>query len=41
VLGRSVPSVKALQRRGLRTLRERLEREPSAELAHPSRTVRR
>jgi RNA polymerase sigma factor (sigma-70 family) len=41
VLGRSVPSVKALQRRGLRTLRERLEREPSAEPAHPSRTVRR
>ena len=35
VLGRSVPSVKALQRRGLRTLRERLERRPSAEPAHP------
>ena len=31
VLGRSVPSVKALQRRGLRTLRERLERENSLE----------
>jgi RNA polymerase sigma-70 factor, ECF subfamily len=31
VLGRSVPSVKALQRRGLRTLRERLERERSPE----------
>jgi RNA polymerase sigma-70 factor (ECF subfamily) len=45
VLGRSVPSVKALQRRGLRTLRERLERENSPEEvgagAHPFATVRR
>jgi RNA polymerase sigma-70 factor (ECF subfamily) len=40
VLGRSVPSVKALQRRGLRALRDRLERENSSESvgagAHPS-----
>jgi RNA polymerase sigma factor (sigma-70 family) len=40
VLGKSVPSVKALQRRGLRALRERLERENAAErvdaVAHPS-----
>jgi RNA polymerase sigma factor (sigma-70 family) len=45
VLGRSVPSVKALQRRGLRTLRERLERENSPEGvgagAHPLAAVRR
>ena len=31
VLGKSVPSVKALQRRGLRTLRDQLERENPAE----------
>ena len=31
VLGKSVPSVKALQRRGLRALRDRLERESSSE----------
>jgi RNA polymerase sigma-70 factor (ECF subfamily) len=40
VLGKSVPSVKALQRRGLRALRDRLERENSSESvgagAHPS-----
>jgi RNA polymerase sigma factor (sigma-70 family) len=40
VLGKSVPSVKALQRRGLRTLRDRLEREnrpePVDAVAHPS-----
>jgi RNA polymerase sigma factor (sigma-70 family) len=45
VLGRSVPSVKALQRRGLRTLRERLERENSLEGigagAHPFAAARR
>jgi RNA polymerase sigma factor (sigma-70 family) len=45
VLGRSVPSVKALQRRGLRTLRERLERENSLEGvgagAHPFAGIRR
>jgi RNA polymerase sigma-70 factor (ECF subfamily) len=45
VLGRSVPSVKALQRRGLRALRERLEQENSSERvsagAHPSGPVRR
>jgi RNA polymerase sigma factor (sigma-70 family) len=45
VLGRSVPSVKALQRRGLRTLRDRLERENSSERvgagAHPSGSIRR
>ena len=45
VLGKSVPSVKALQRRGLRTLRDRLERESSSERvgagAHPSGPVRR
>ncbi|MGY1600841.1 RNA polymerase sigma factor [Geodermatophilus sp. SYSU D00815] len=45
VLGRSVPSVKALQRRGLRTLRDRLERETSSDRvgagAHPSEPVRR
>jgi RNA polymerase sigma factor (sigma-70 family) len=45
VLGRSVPSVKALQRRGLRTLRERLERERSPEGvgagAHPFAAARR
>jgi RNA polymerase sigma-70 factor (ECF subfamily) len=40
VLDKSVPSVKALQRRGLRGLRDRLERENSSERvgagAHPS-----
>src|SRR4051812_5975904 len=40
VLGKTVPSVKALQRRGLRALRDRLERENSSESvgagAHPS-----
>jgi RNA polymerase sigma-70 factor (ECF subfamily) len=45
VLDKSVPSVKALQRRGLRALRDRLERENSAEPvgagAHPSGPVRR
>ena len=45
VLGRSVPSVKALQRRGLRTLREQLERENSpvgvGAGAHPFAVVRR
>jgi RNA polymerase sigma-70 factor, ECF subfamily len=45
VLGRSVPSVKALQRRGLRALRERLEREGSPEGvgsgAHPFAGARR
>ncbi|MGY1806153.1 RNA polymerase sigma factor [Blastococcus sp. SYSU D00669] len=45
VLGKSVPSVKALQRRGLRTLRERLEAENSSErvptAAHPSGPLRR
>jgi len=45
VLGKSVASVKALQRRGLRTLRDRLEREAAAEKvgadAHPSGAVRR
>jgi RNA polymerase sigma-70 factor (ECF subfamily) len=45
VLGRSVPSVKALQRRALRTLRERLERENSPEgvgsAAHPFAVARR
>ena len=45
VLGRSVASVKALQRRGLRTLRERLERQNSPEGvgagAHPFAAARR
>ena len=45
VLGKSVPSVKALQRRGLRALRDRLERENSPErvgaVAHPSGGIRR
>jgi RNA polymerase sigma-70 factor (ECF subfamily) len=51
VLGKSVPSVKALQRRGLRTLRDRLEPAPSPQgvgaavtdgtTAHPSRALRR
>jgi RNA polymerase sigma-70 factor (ECF subfamily) len=40
VLDKSIPSVKALQRRGLRTLRDRLERENHSERvgagAHPS-----
>ena len=45
VLGKSVASVKALQRRGLRALREQLDREnPSGRVgaaAHPSEPVRR
>jgi RNA polymerase sigma factor (sigma-70 family) len=48
VLGRSVPSVKALQRRGLRALRDRLDDEFSSErggaagtAAHPYEDIRR
>src|SRR3954454_21487690 len=45
VLGKSVPSVKALQRRGLRALRDRLDRETSSQragaAAHPSGAIRR
>jgi RNA polymerase sigma factor (sigma-70 family) len=44
VLGKSVPSVKALQRRGLRALRDRLERDDSSErvgAAHPFGPFRR
>jgi RNA polymerase sigma-70 factor (ECF subfamily) len=45
VLGKTVPSVKALQRRGLRALRDRLEQADSTERvgagAHPSEPIRR
>jgi RNA polymerase sigma factor (sigma-70 family) len=43
VMGRSVPSVKALQRRGLRSLRDRIESgsEKVGAGAHPSRAFRR
>ncbi len=44
VLGRSVGSVKALQRRGLRTLRTALETSPPGRVgagAHPSAALRR
>ena len=43
VMGRSVPSVKALQRRGLRALRDRIENsaEKVGAVAHPYEPVRR